>query len=95
MPISLLSHGMLEQVSEAHDASSWPFGCEDQLRQWVASGDYRDPPLELGAETGSPEFFARLVYLQRAAGNGWPYYVDALKRVVWIERFHKCDVKPA
>lgn len=44
---------MLEQMSESHDSSSWPYGREVQILEWVVHGDYRYSPMSLRGDTAT------------------------------------------
>jgi len=61
----------LQDVSESHDASSWPEGYEDLVLAWVDAGDASaPPPFDDRNDVATPEFFARLTRLRDQAA-GW------------------------
>ncbi|WP_043334337.1 hypothetical protein [Belnapia moabensis] len=72
----------LAWISESHDASSFPFGYEDRLREWVNS-DQREPlPVHDSLGVVTPEFFERLRHLARTT-DGWLYWDETASRVVF------------
>lgn len=76
--------GILEKISEAHDASSWPYGSETEIMEWVKADEYRPLPFDVRGLDGLPYLRARLAQLRGAAGGGWPYYSEESGRVVWV-----------
>lgn len=67
---------MLSDVSEGHDASSFPDGWEHWVRDWVRSGCTEEPSFYLGDLTGRRSWQAEFVNAAQAAGPGWVFYGD-------------------
>lgn len=76
-------HDMLEDVSEGDSAASWPAGYEWRLAAWVDAGDPSAPPPFMDRyDIVTPAFFMRLRELRRLC-NGWLYWCDGAKSVVY------------
>jgi hypothetical protein len=66
-------HGMIETISESHNASSWPDGRERLIQAWVDADDASaPPPFDDRYSIVTPEFYQRLRELRRKCG-GWLY----------------------
>jgi hypothetical protein len=74
----------LQWCSETHDASSWPYGWEDVVHEWVASGTLGPPPFDDRMDVVDDEFRASLRRL-RSAVDGWLMWSDADFRVVFVK----------
>lgn len=65
---------MMTEISEANDASSWPYGWEDKIRDWVRSG-FPEPALVPWDERiKTPGWRAKIADAATRAGDGWVYY---------------------
>jgi hypothetical protein len=74
---------MMWDISECHAGSSWPYGYEGRIQDWVDAGDpSAPPPFDDRRGIVTPEFFGRLRALRRLCG-GWLYWNDELKRTVF------------
>jgi hypothetical protein len=63
---------MMEDISESHDACSWPWEYESKIRDWVDSGKMEPAPFDDRAGLlKDDKFFNRLCEL-RAKIKGWP-----------------------
>lgn len=74
---------MMQEISESHNASSWPDGYEPRIQAWVDAGDPSAPPPfvdRYGVITAA--FFNRLRELRQLCG-GWLYWSNDLHRVVF------------
>jgi hypothetical protein len=86
---------LMQEISESHDASSWPIGLERHIQAWVDAGDpTAPPPFDDRRGIVTPEFFQRLSELRRRCG-GWLYWNDALKSVVFAPESEWQDVRVA
>lgn len=72
----------LHDMGESHDASSWPYGMEEEIEDWVAGGDRLSIPFEDRNRVATPAFYGRLREL-RALIDGWVHYEERERRVVW------------
>lgn len=72
---------MLGEISEAHDASSFPTGWEEPIRAWVRSGFAGERPFHDGWSLDTPAWRAELARTAAEAGDGWVYDDDG--RLVW------------
>ncbi|PZP46528.1 MAG: hypothetical protein DI601_06445 [Azospirillum brasilense] len=72
----------LAWISESDNASSWPHGHEDRLREWVDSGSREPLPVHDSLGLVTPAFYEHLRHL-RAVTGGWLYYVESARRVVF------------
>jgi hypothetical protein len=69
-------HDMLIEISESYDHSSWPWGYENEILEWVKTGSFQPIPQRFihdftSSQTGLDEqFFNRLCEVYKAAG-GW------------------------
>ena len=61
-------------MSEAHDASSWPYGREREIADWVDSKNPQALLFDVRGIVDLADTHHRLSQLRQAAGNGWPYY---------------------
>lgn len=78
---------MLGWIGEVIDASSWPYGQEDRLREWVDRGErlpLPKPPLGPWDEAELDESFYQRLHELRAVTGGWIWYDDATNRRVFI-----------
>ena len=73
---------MLSEISESHDAASWPYGWEDRIRDWVRSGFFGERPFQDAWRLDSPAWRRKLAETADEAGEGWVYYDDQ-HRLVW------------
>jgi hypothetical protein len=74
---------MMQEISESHNASSWPDGYERRLQVWVDAGDpSAPPPFDDRHRIVTATFFSRLRELRRLCG-GWLYWNNDLRRVVF------------
>lgn len=74
---------MLEEISESDSAASWPAGYEWRIAAWVdASDPAAAPPFVDRYDIVTPIFFARLCELRRAC-EGWLYWNEEVRRVVF------------
>jgi hypothetical protein len=74
---------MMQEISESHNASSWPDGYEPHIQAWVDAGDSSAPPPfvdRYGIVTAT--FFNRLRELRQLCG-GWLYWSNDLHHVVF------------
>ncbi len=80
---------VLQAIGETHGGSSWPYGLEIQIEDWIKAGDERAPPQfddRQGIVTSS--FFQRLRKLRRQS-NGWYYFDNAVtffSKDQWTEK---------
>jgi hypothetical protein len=79
----------LRWISGTHTYSSWPYGYEEVIRDWVDAGDRTAPfkdsyGLEFEDRYGlaTPEFFERLRWLRQKVA-GWLYWDDAKECVIF------------
>lgn len=74
---------MMQDISESHDASSWPAGYEGRIQDWVDAGDAAaKPPFDDRRRIVTADFYQRLCDLRHRCG-GWLYWNDQLRRVVF------------
>jgi hypothetical protein len=82
---SLELRDLMQDISESHNASSWPYGLERRIQIWLDAGDpITPPPFHDRRGIVTPDFFHRLRELRRRCG-GWLYWNDELKRVVFAQ----------
>jgi hypothetical protein len=73
----------MQNISESHDASSWPDGYEHRIQAWIDAGDpAAKPPFDDRRSIVTPAFYQKLCELRRRCG-GWLYWNDTLRRVVF------------
>jgi hypothetical protein len=74
---------MMHHIGESNTASSWPFGYERPIQDWVDEGDpTAPPPFEDRYGIITPEFYQRLRELRQRCG-GWLYWSDDVEKVVF------------
>jgi len=74
---------LMQNISESHDASSWPVGYEWRIQAWVDAGDpSAPPPFDDRHNIVSPEIFNRLRKLRHLCA-GWLYFSDKVRHVVF------------
>lgn len=74
---------MMQGISESNDSSSWPFGYESAIKDWVDSGDYTSPPFYAREGWITPAFFERLRVL-RVMLKGWLYRDEISLKYVFL-----------
>jgi hypothetical protein len=73
---------MMREISESDNASSWP-EYERRIADWVDAGDPSAPPPFIDRHgIATPEFFKELRAVRQLC-DGWLYWNDAVKRVVF------------
>ena len=73
----------MQNISESHNATSWPVGYERHIQAWVDAGDpSAPPPFDDRYNIVSPEFFNRLRELRQLCG-GWLYSSDNVPGLVF------------
>jgi hypothetical protein len=73
----------MQDISESHDASSWPAGYERRIQSWVDAGDpSTPPPFDDRHKIVNLEFFNRLRKLRQLCG-GWLYWSADLGRIAF------------
>lgn len=76
-------YDVMHEISESHNASSWPDGREGRIQSWVDAGDPRaEPPFDDRHGIVTDAFFNRLRELRQSCG-GWLYWNNDLRRVVF------------
>lgn len=73
---------LMHQISETHDASSWPTGYELRIRDWVDSGRMHPMPFDDRYNVINERLFQRLQELRRLC-DGWPIH-DENGRVTFM-----------
>ena len=74
---------MMEEISEWYDGSSWPYGNEDRLREWVDADDITTFPLEMRADFPNEGFYRRLQHLRRITA-GWTFWSNTEGRTIFV-----------
>lgn len=72
---------LMQDISESHDASSWPIGYERRIQDWVDAGDASaPPPFDDRYNVAKEDTFRRLQTL-RALLKGWMFWDDQINAV--------------
>ena len=72
---------MMTDISETHDACSFPVGYEREIEAWVRCGFETERPFDDGWKIDTPVWRQRLADATQVAGDGWVFYQD--ERLVW------------
>lgn len=72
----------MSDISEAYDASSWPYGWEAEIAAWVRAGMPEPTDLPGVEHIRFPGWRAQLAAAAKKAGPGWVFYEDP-GRYVW------------
>lgn len=67
---------MMSDCSESHDASSFPYGWEEHIREWALAGFPDPPPFYANARIRSDAWKLKLTDAMKRAGDGWVYMTD-------------------
>ena len=67
---------MMSDVSESHEASSFPHGWEHLVRDWALAGFPEDRPFHDGHRIVTDAWKNQLRDAMRRAGPGWVFYGD-------------------
>lgn len=73
--------GLLQDISEARDACSWPYEEEWDIERWVAQGDPDADPYRGEISSETYEHLKRI----HAAIGGWLFYDDLREMIVFAE----------
>lgn len=78
---------MLSDISETHDASSWPYAWSGRIYDWLRSGFVGERPFHDALGIDRPEWRSALAEAsQRAGAEGWVFYVEEMEgdRYRWL-----------
>lgn len=73
----LALHDFIHWIGETHDYSSWPYGLEPAISDWIDGGQREPIPFDDRQDIVTPDFYERLRHARREAGGFFVFESEA------------------
>jgi len=77
---------LMQDISESHDSSSFPYRYEDAIFEWVLAGDISEPPFDDRHGIVDDAFYSAMRRLQGDLMGGWLWWDEAAAAQVYVAR---------